>query len=407
MSGIQNLSRRDFLKNTGITGAMVLGAQMAPSSLIAAAQAQSTGASVQPNLFVSIADDGMVTITCSRSEMGQGVRTGIPMILADELEADWQRVKIWQAPGDAEKYDPAGKDGQNTDGSRSTRHHLDIMRELGAAGRVRARAGGGRASGASTRARCTRRTTGFTMMPRADPSTSARWWMRPADIAVPTGADAPKLKDPSQWKYIGRDMPVVDNFDMSTGRGRLRGRHHHARDEDRGHRARAGVPREGEVLRRGRGAQGTGRRPGGRAPGPPGRQAGRVPGPRGSRGHRHEHLVGARRPPQARHRVGRRTEHRARFEHLQRRALRRGPRRRTRHPRPRKRRRGVRSRRPGARGGVLRALLHPHPDGAAGRDRRRQREAGADRHVDPVARTRPGSTSPKRSGSTSRRSSVR
>ena len=135
MNGIQNLSRRDFLKNSGITGAMVLGAQVLPSSLVASARAQSTGASIQPNLFVSIADDGMVTITCSRSEMGQGVRTGIPMILADELEADWQRVKIWQAPGDAEKYDPAGKDGQNTDGSRSTRHHLDIMRELGAAGR--------------------------------------------------------------------------------------------------------------------------------------------------------------------------------------------------------------------------------------------------------------------------------
>jgi len=132
MSGIQNLSRRDFLKNTGITGAMVLGAQVLPSSLIAGAHAQS-GASIQPNLFVSIAGDGMVTITCSRSEMGQGVRTGIPMILADELEADWQRVKIWQAPGDADKYDPAGKDGQNTDGSRSTRHHLDVMRELAAA----------------------------------------------------------------------------------------------------------------------------------------------------------------------------------------------------------------------------------------------------------------------------------
>ena len=216
MNGIRNLSRRDFLKNTGITGAMVLGAQVLPSSLVASARAQSTGASIQPNLFVSIADDGMVTITCSRSEMGQGVRTGIPMILADELEADWQRVKIWQAPGDADKYDPAGKDGQNTDGSRSTRHHLDVMRELGAAGRyvleqAAARKWGvdpGEVYAKDHRLYHTGSGQSFDFGEVVDAA---------ADIAVPTGEDAPKLKDPSQWKYIGRDMPVVDNYDMSTG----------------------------------------------------------------------------------------------------------------------------------------------------------------------------------------------
>ena len=216
MSGIQNLSRRDFLRNTGVTGAMVLGAQVVPSSLIAGARAQSAGASVQPNLFVSIAGDGMVTITCSRSEMGQGVRTGIPMILADELEADWQRVSIWQAPGDAEKYDPAGKDGQNTDGSRSTRHHLDVMRELGAAGRyvleqAAARKWGvdpGEVYAKDHRLHHTGSGRSFDFGEVVDAA---------ADVEVPTGADAPKLKHPSQWKYIGRDMPVVDNYDMSTG----------------------------------------------------------------------------------------------------------------------------------------------------------------------------------------------
>ena len=216
MSGIQNLSRRDFLRNTGVTGAMVLGAQVVPSSLIAGARAQSAGASVQPNLFVSIAGDGMVTITCSRSEMGQGVRTGIPMILADELEADWQRVSIWQAPGDAEKYDPAGKDGQNTDGSRSTRHHLDVMRELGAAGRyvleqAAARKWGvdpGEVYARDHRLHHTGSGRSFDFGEVVDAA---------ADVEVPTGADAPKLKHPSQWKYIGRDMPVVDNYDMSTG----------------------------------------------------------------------------------------------------------------------------------------------------------------------------------------------
>ena len=216
MLGVQNISRRAFLKSAGITGAFVLGANVVPNPIIGAVRAQTNGNVVQPNLFVGIADDGTVTITCSRSEMGQGVRTGIPMILADELEADWRRVRIWQAPGDETKYDPAGKDGQNTDGSRSTRHHFDIMRNLGAAGRYVLEQAAARKWGVDPsevyakdhRLYHTGSGESFDFGEVVDAA---------ADIAVPTGAAAPKLKDKSQWKYIGRDMPVVDNYDMSTG----------------------------------------------------------------------------------------------------------------------------------------------------------------------------------------------
>lgn len=216
MSAVQNLSRRDFLKHTGVTGAVVLGAQIVPNPMIAAVRAQGAGDSIRPNLFVAIAGDGAVTITCSRSEMGQGVRTGIPMILADELEADWQRVRIWQAPGDETKYDPAGKDGQNTDGSRSTRHHLDVMRELGAAGRYVLEQAAARKWGVDAgevyakdhRLYHTGSGRSFDFGEVVDAA---------ADVEVPSGGAAPKLKDPSQWKYIGRDLPVVDNYDMSTG----------------------------------------------------------------------------------------------------------------------------------------------------------------------------------------------
>ena len=216
MSGVHNVSRRDFLKHTGVTGAVVLGAQIVPNPMIAAVRAQASGPSVQPNLFVAIAGDGTVTITCSRSEMGQGVRTGIPMILADELEADWQRVRIWQAPGDETKYDPAGKDGQNTDGSRSTRHHLDVMRELGAAGRyvleqAAARKWGVDAGEVYARDHRLYHTASGRSFDFGEVVDAA------ADVEVPSGAAAPKLKDPSQWRYIGRDMPVVDSYDMSTG----------------------------------------------------------------------------------------------------------------------------------------------------------------------------------------------
>ena len=76
-----------------------------------------------PLAFVSIAEDGTVTIVCHRSEMGQGVRTGMPMIVADELEADWKRVRVAQATGDEKKFG-----NQDTDGSRSTRHFFEPMR---------------------------------------------------------------------------------------------------------------------------------------------------------------------------------------------------------------------------------------------------------------------------------------
>src|SRR5438477_3573654 len=81
-----------------------------------------------PHIFISIAPDGIVTIVAIRSEMGTGSRTSLPMVVADELEADWARVRIVQAPGDEAKYG-----NQDTDGSRSMRHFIQPMRECGAA----------------------------------------------------------------------------------------------------------------------------------------------------------------------------------------------------------------------------------------------------------------------------------
>ena len=86
------------------------------------------GIITNPHVFVSIDPDGTVTIVAHRSEMGTGARTSVPMVLADEMEADWARVKIVQAPGDEPKYG-----NQDTDGSRSMRHHIQPMRQMGAA----------------------------------------------------------------------------------------------------------------------------------------------------------------------------------------------------------------------------------------------------------------------------------
>lgn len=72
------------------------------------------GVVVDPRVFVSVAPDGIVTIIGHRSEMGTGVRTSLPLIVAEEMEADWSRVKVQQAHGDEVKFG-----NQDTDGSRS------------------------------------------------------------------------------------------------------------------------------------------------------------------------------------------------------------------------------------------------------------------------------------------------
>jgi isoquinoline 1-oxidoreductase beta subunit len=132
---IENVSRRGFLRGLIATGGLVVGAEFVPAR--AALAAFATGAAKMPggvvsdpHVFVSIDPSGLVTIVAHRAEMGTGSRTSLPMAVADELEADWSRVKVVQSPGDEKKYG-----NQNTDGSRSLRHFIQPMRECGAAAR--------------------------------------------------------------------------------------------------------------------------------------------------------------------------------------------------------------------------------------------------------------------------------
>ena len=87
--------------------------------------------SVTPAAYLRLDDTGTVTVICHRSEMGQGIRTSVAMIVADELDADWSQVKVEQALGDEKTYG-----SQNTDGSRSIRDFYGALREAGATGRA-------------------------------------------------------------------------------------------------------------------------------------------------------------------------------------------------------------------------------------------------------------------------------
>ena len=114
-------------------GAFVLCARILPQPLWAAttgAPASIEASAFHPSVFVGIHTDGTVYIVAHRSEMGNGVRTSLPRILADELDADWNRVHVVQADGDAEYG------SQDTDGSHSVREFFDVLREAGATARL-------------------------------------------------------------------------------------------------------------------------------------------------------------------------------------------------------------------------------------------------------------------------------
>ena len=129
MSHIELVSRRTFLGGMFSAGALVLGARLLPleaSVANRAANATADTAAWTPGVYVGLETDGTVILVAHRSEMGTGIRSVLPTVLADELEADWKRVRIEQAIGDKKYGD------QNTDGSCSIRNFYDAMREAGA-----------------------------------------------------------------------------------------------------------------------------------------------------------------------------------------------------------------------------------------------------------------------------------
>jgi isoquinoline 1-oxidoreductase beta subunit len=129
-------ARRRWLKAAGALTGLAL--TIGPSGIVMAAEATKYGADAMPGglvddvlVFLSIDADGIVSIVVHRSEMGQGVRTSLPMVAADELGADWARVRVVQADANEARYG-----SQDTDGSRSMRHHFAAMRHVGATARL-------------------------------------------------------------------------------------------------------------------------------------------------------------------------------------------------------------------------------------------------------------------------------
>ena len=171
------------------------------------------GAVDAPLVFVAIGPDGTVTITCHRQEMGQGVRTSLPMIVADELEADWSRVRVRQAQADEERYG-----NQDTDGSRSVRHFFAPMRRCGAAARTMLEQAAAAQWGVPVADVAARH---HEVVHRPTKRTLSYGALALAASRLPVPAhDTIRLKAPAQFRYIGNGkLKIVDGPDIVAGRG--------------------------------------------------------------------------------------------------------------------------------------------------------------------------------------------
>ena len=205
----QHVSRRGFLHGALVSGVFVLSARFIPEPLWAAEG--DAAAPFEPSLWMSIASDGTVTIVAHRSEMGCGSRTALPLVVADELDADWSKVKIEQAIGDP-KYGE-----QDTDGSHSVRSNFDLMRQVGATGRAMLISAAAAQWNVSPKDcatephfvvhRASGRKLGY-----GEVAAGA------AKLPVPKKEDVP-LKSRSEWRYIGKESnSLFDLPEIVTGK---------------------------------------------------------------------------------------------------------------------------------------------------------------------------------------------
>ncbi len=204
-------SRRAFLKaGAAAGGGLLLQAILPPLAAMAETSGEDAGGAGALNAFIRIAPDGVVTIMSKNPEIGQGIKTMLPMVIAEELDVDWKNVRIEQAPLDAARYGE-----QFAGGSMATTLNYDPLRRVGAAGRQMLVAAAAQSwnvppSECVTAAGVVRHQASGRSLGYGELASKAALLPAP-DLASVT------LKDPKSFRIIGQPTPGVDNEKIVTG----------------------------------------------------------------------------------------------------------------------------------------------------------------------------------------------
>ncbi len=210
METLTKTSRRDFLK-LGLTAGGGLMLSFNWSDSVAAIVNSSDGAlaaNVDFNSYLSISPDDVITIFSPNPELGQNIKTSFPMVVAEELDADWKKVKVLQAALDVKKYDR-----QLTGGSGAVPHSWERLRKAGATARQMLVEAAAKKWNVAASTLTTN--NGFVIHPNGNKLSYGALATDAAALTVPTEV---KLKDRKDFKLIGTAVPNVDNKEMITGK---------------------------------------------------------------------------------------------------------------------------------------------------------------------------------------------
>ena len=211
MSSPRNRTRREFLRTGAVaTGGLVLAFTVPGANRFARGQ-QAPAAPFAPNAFLRVAEDDSVTILLSHSEMGQGIWTALSMLIAEELDADWSKIKVQHAPA-APAYAHTAFGLQLTGGSSSTWSEFDRYRQAGATARSMLVAAAAARFGVP--ASDCRTENGFVIAG----TRRARFGELAGAAARLTAPATVTLKDPKDWKIIGKPTRRLDTPEKTSGR---------------------------------------------------------------------------------------------------------------------------------------------------------------------------------------------
>ncbi|MCZ7651695.1 MAG: xanthine dehydrogenase family protein molybdopterin-binding subunit [Thermoanaerobaculia bacterium] len=217
MSAIVNVNRREFLRVGAVAGGSLLLGVYLPLPGAAALAEETKGAPFAPNAFLRIGADESVTVIINHSEMGQGVSTALAMLLADELDADWHRIRVEFSGVDPAYNHTAFGPVQMTGGSTTMWSEWERYRKMGAAGRAMLVAAAAQEWGVDAAA-CTAESGFVVHQPSGRRLSFGALAAKASGLAVP---EEVALKTPDRFRFIGKPMRRIDTREKVDGTARF------------------------------------------------------------------------------------------------------------------------------------------------------------------------------------------